>query len=49
MYSTGINMRARNARLDNNGGWCGKTFENYVVKKEKYNLLSEFLGKYKCK
>ena len=35
------------ASTDNNGGWCVKTFENYVVKKKKYNLLSEFLCK--CK
>ena len=48
-YSTRINMKARNARLNNNGGWCVKTPENYVVNKEKYNLLSEFLGRYKCK
>ena len=41
-------MRARNARLNSNGGWCVKTLENYVVK-EKYNFLSEFLCKYKCK
>ena len=33
-------MRARNACLNNNGGWCVKIFENYVVRKEKYNLLS---------
>ena len=48
-YSTGINMRARDARLNNNGGRCVKIFENYVVKKEKYSLLSKFLDRYKCK
>ena len=33
-YSTRINVRACNARLDNNGGWWAKTIENYVVKKK---------------
>ena len=44
-FSTGINMKARNARLNSNGGWCVKTIENYVYKKKKYHLPSEFLGK----
>lgn len=40
-------MKARNARLNSNGGWCVKNIENYVDKKTKYNLPSEYLGMYK--
>lgn len=46
-YSTGINMKPYNARLNNNGAWCVKKIENYVVNKMAYNLPSEFLGRYK--
>lgn len=42
-------MRARNARLNNNGGWCVKSLENYAVKNEKYHLPSEYLGRYRCR
>ena len=47
-YSTGIHMRARNARLNSNGGWCVKTLENYETKEENYHIPSEFLGRCKC-
>jgi len=42
-YSTGINMKPYNARLNNNGAWCVKKMENYVVNKRSYHLPSEFL------
>ena len=39
-------MKAKNARLNGNGGWCVRKMLTYKEDEKLYHVPNEFLGKY---